>query len=216
MGGCSHLPVKPRDGKARQAVPPLAVGTTSHIKLLLGVDSVNIHGYPDVDTVDINESILKGEHMLPFFVLLVSTLVLRVIGMAGVSLFDSWTWCLRCGFALMFLFTASAHWGERRGDLIAMVPRIFPRPDLMVSATGVLELLGGLGLLIPALAHVAAAGLALLLIALLPANIRAAREHLTIAGRPVTALPVRALLQLVFIVAVIAAGFPGAVSFVAR
>jgi len=133
-----------------------------------------------------------------------------------VSPFDSWTWCLRCGLALMFLLTASAHWGKRRRDLIAMVPRVFSRPDLMVSATGVCEILGGLGLLIPAVAPVAAACLALLLIGLFPANIRAARKHLTIAGRPATALPLRALLQLVFITAVLAAGFPGASPFVAR
>ena len=154
--------------------------------------------------------------MLPFFVLLVSTLLLRVIGIAGVSPFDSWTWCLRCGLALMFLLTASAHWGKRRRDLIAMVPRVFSRPDLMVSATGVCEILGGLGLLIPAVAPVAAACLALLLIGLFPANIRAAREHLTIFGRPATVLSLRALLQLVFITAVLAAGFPGALAFVAR
>jgi uncharacterized membrane protein len=153
--------------------------------------------------------------MLPFFVLLVSTLLLRVIGMAGMSPFDSWTWCLRCGLALMFLFTASAHWGKRRRDLIAMVPRIFPRPELMVSATGAFEILGGLGLLIPAVAPVAAACLAMLLIGLFPANISAAREHLTIGGRPATPLPLRALLQLVFITAVLAAGFPGVFSFVA-
>ena len=96
--------------------------------------------------------------MFPFFVLLISTLLLRVVGMAGVRPFDSWTWCLRGGLALMFLFTASAHWGKRRGDLIAIVPRLFPRPDLMVSATGVFEILGGLGLLIPAVAPLAAAG----------------------------------------------------------
>jgi uncharacterized membrane protein len=154
--------------------------------------------------------------MFPFFVLLITTLILRVIGMAGISLFDSWTWCLRCGLALMFLFTASAHWGKRRRDLIAMVPRIVARPDLMVSATGVFEILGGLGLLIPAFAPVAAACLALLLIGLFPANMRAAREHLTIFGKPATALPLRALLQLVFITAVLAAGFPGAFPFVAR
>ena len=154
--------------------------------------------------------------MLPFFVLLASTLVLRVIGMAGLSPFDNWTWCLRSGFALMFLLTASAHWGKRRGDLIAMVPRVFPRPDLMVNATGVLEIVGGLGLLIPAVVPIAAACLALLLIGLFPANTRAAREHLTIGGRPATALPLRVLLQLVFIAAVIAAGFPGAFSFVVR
>jgi uncharacterized membrane protein len=154
--------------------------------------------------------------MFPFFVLLVSTLLLRVIGMTGMSPFDRWIWCLRCGLALMFLFTASAHWGTRRGDLIAMVPRVFPRPDLMVSATGVFEILGGLGLLLPAVAPIAAAFLAWLLIGLFPANIRAAREQLTIAGRPATALPLRALLQAVFITAVLAAGFPGVFAFVAR
>jgi uncharacterized membrane protein len=154
--------------------------------------------------------------MLPFLVLLISTLLLRVVGIAGVGPFESWTWCLRSGLALMFLFTASAHWGKRRGDLIAMVPRVFPRPDLMVSLTGVLEILGGLGLLIPAIAPGAAACLAMLLIGLFPANIRAARERLTIGGRPATVLPLRALLQLVFIAAVILAGFPGTFSSLAR
>jgi uncharacterized membrane protein len=154
--------------------------------------------------------------MLPFFVLLISTLLLRAIGAAGVGPFDSWTWCLRGGLALMFLFTASAHWGRRRGDLIAMVPSVFPRADLMVSVTGVLEILGGLGLLIPAIAPIAGACLAMLLVGLFPANVRAAREHLRIGGRPATALPLRALLQLVFVSAVITAGFPGTFSFLPR
>jgi uncharacterized membrane protein len=143
--------------------------------------------------------------MLPFIVLVIATLLLRAIGVAGVGFLNSWTWCLRGGLALMFLLTASAHWGKQRGDLIAMVPRVFPRPDLMVSATGVFEILGAVGLLIPAIAPVAAACLAMLLIALFPANIRAARERLTIGGRPATVLPLRALLQLVFIVAVLVA-----------
>ena len=97
-----------------------------------------------------------------------------------------------------------------------MVPRVFPRPDLMVSATGVLEILGGLGLLIPAVAPAAAACLAMLLIGLFPANIRAARELLTIGGRPATALPLRALLQLVYITAVLTAGFPNSFPIVTR
>ena len=146
--------------------------------------------------------------MIPFIVLVISTLLLKAIGVAGVDPFHGWTWCLRGGLALMFLFTASAHWGKRKGDLVAMVPSAFPRPDLIVSATGVLEILGAAGLLIPATAPVAAACLSALLIALFPANIRAAREGLTIGGRPATALPLRALLQLVFIAAALVAGFP--------
>ena len=148
--------------------------------------------------------------MLPFIVLVIATLLLRAIGAAGVPLLSNWTWCLRGGLALMFLLTAFAHWGKQRADFVAMVPRVFPHPDFMVSATGVLEILGAVGLLIPAIAPVAAAGLAMLLIALFPANIRAAREGLTIGGRPATALPLRTLLQLAFLVAVLVAGFPGA------
>ena len=154
--------------------------------------------------------------MIPFLVLVISTLLLRAIGAAGVDLLNNWTWCLRGGLAVMFLLTASAHWGKQRADLIAMVPRAFPRPDLMVSATGVFEILGAVGLLIPAIAPVAATCLAMLLIALFPANIRAAREGLAIGGRPATALPLRTLLQLVFLSAVLVAGFPGTFPFGVR
>jgi uncharacterized membrane protein len=145
--------------------------------------------------------------MLPFLVLMASTLVLRAFGAAGVPALQSWTICLRGALALMFLLTSSAHWGKRRPDLIRMVPAAFPRPDLIVTITGVLEILGALGLLFPATASAAAVCLAVLLIALFPANARAARQRLTIAGEPATPLLLRTLLQIVFIAALIAAGF---------
>ena len=154
--------------------------------------------------------------MVPLIVLVICALLLRAIGAAGVGVFKSWIWCLRGGLASMFLLTASAHWGKRRVDLIAMVPRILPRPDFMVSATGVFEILGAAGLLIPAMAPVAAACLTILLIALFPANIRAAREGLAIGGRSAMALPLRTLIQLLFIAAVLVAGFPAAFPFAAR
>jgi uncharacterized membrane protein len=65
-------------------------------------------------------------------------------------------------------------------------------------------------------ATVAAVCLAVLLVALFPANVRAAREDLTIGGRPATPLPLRALLQLVFISALMVAGFAGALPFAVR
>jgi uncharacterized membrane protein len=149
-------------------------------------------------------------------VLVISTVVLRAAGAAGLHPLDRWILCLRGGLALMFLFTSSAHWGKRRRDLIAMVPPVFPRPDLMVSLTGGLEIVGALGLLIPMTATAAAACLAVLLVALFPANVRATREKVTIGGRPATPLPLRALLQLAFIGALIVAGFPGAFRFAVR
>src|SRR5262249_54902350 len=132
--------------------------------------------------------------------------VLRAAGWAAVAALDNWSVPLRIALALMFLLTASAHWGRRRPDLIGMVPRVFPAPDLLVTATGVLEILGAVGLLIPATVRPAAAGLAALLVVMFPANVRAAREKLTIAGRPVPGVAVRTAMQLVFLAAIIAAG----------
>jgi len=107
----------------------------------------------------------------------------------------------------MFLLTASAHWGKRRPDLIRMVPPGFPRPHLIVTLTGCLEILGAVGLLFPATARAAAGCLVALLLSMFPANVRAARENLTIGGKKATALPLRTFLQAVFIAALVAAGF---------
>jgi uncharacterized membrane protein len=60
------------------------------------------------------------------------------------------------------------------------------------------------GLLIPLTTRAAAICLAILLVGMFPANMRAARERLTILGRPAPGLVVRGALQLIFIGALIA------------
>jgi uncharacterized membrane protein len=80
-----------------------------------------------------------------------------------------------------------------------MVPPLFPRPDVLVTLTGVLEILGAIGLLVPSTARAACICLVLLLIALFPANIHASRQQGSIAGKRVLNWPVRGLIQLVFI-----------------
>ena len=145
--------------------------------------------------------------MAPLIVLVASTLAFWLAGRAGVEVFRNPSFVLRAALAAMFLLTASAHWGKRRPDLIRMVPPVFPRPDLLVTLTGILEILGAIGLMVPSTAKVACIGLALLLLALFPANVYAARQHLTIAGRPVPRLAVRSALQLVFITTLIAAAW---------
>jgi len=91
----------------------------------------------------------------------------------------------------MFLVTAAAHWGPGRPDLIRMVPLRLPAAGSIVTLTGVLEILGAVGLLIPVTARAAATCLTVLLIVLFPANIRAARERLSILGRAAPRLAVR-------------------------
>ncbi len=107
---------------------------------------------------------------------------------------------LRFALAVMFGFTAVSHFVPRtRADLIRMVPPALPAPALLVSLTGLLELAGAIGLLVPPFARAAALALAALLIALFPANVHAARAGVQIAGRRATPLRYRLPLQLFWI-----------------
>ena len=142
--------------------------------------------------------------MVPFIVLVTLFVFLYILGHFRIPVAFGWWTSLRFALAGMFLLTVSAHWGKRRPDLIRMVPTSFPRPDLLITVTGVLEILGAVGLMLTNVAPYAALGLASMLVAVFPANIHAARQRLTIAGRPVEALLPRALLQIVFLAATIA------------
>jgi uncharacterized membrane protein len=138
--------------------------------------------------------------MAPLIALVLGFGLARTAGLLGVDALDGTTAALRVGLAVMFVLTGLAHFGAgRRADLIAMVPPGLPRPDLLVTLTGVLELAGAVGLLLPATARWAAAGLALLMVAMFPANVSAARRGLELGGRPVTRIVPRTVLQLLFI-----------------
>ncbi|GGM62762.1 hypothetical protein GCM10011608_54970 [Micromonospora sonchi] len=143
--------------------------------------------------------------MAPLIALLLTAAVARLAGLAGITALDGWHPSLRVGLAAMFVLTGLAHFGlGRRQDLIAMVPPRLPRPDLLVTVTGVLEFAGAVGLLVPATARWTGAGLAALMLVMFPANVSAARRGLTLGGRPVTPLGSRALLQVLFIAAAVA------------
>lgn len=141
--------------------------------------------------------------MAPLIVMIAAWLVGRLMGSVGVlPQADSWTGALRIALAMMFMFTAVSHFHPRtRPDLIRMVPEGLPAPALAVTATGVLELLGAVGLLVPEAMTAAAYGLMALLVAMFPANIHAARKGLMIAGRRATPLLWRLPLQLFWIAA---------------
>ncbi|MFI7281626.1 DoxX family protein [Micromonospora chersina] len=147
--------------------------------------------------------------MAPLIALVAGTAAARIAGLLGLAALDGWHPALRVGLALMFLLTGVAHFASRRADLIAMVPPSLPRPDLLVTVTGVLELAGALALLAPVTARWAAAGLALLMVAMFPANVSAARRRLTLAGRPVTPLGARTALQIVFVGAAVGVALGG-------
>ena len=131
-------------------------------------------------------------------VLFGSLVLYRAAGAAGVSLFSSWVVSARFALATMFVFTAVSHFAPMRKDLIAMVPPGLPRPNVLVFATGILELAGAGGLLLAATRFWAACGLILLMAAMLPANVSAARRGIEIRGRRVTPLWLRVPMQALF------------------
>ena len=147
--------------------------------------------------------------MQPLVALTVLFAAFTILGRLAIPLSFGWHTALRLSLGGIFLLTASAHWGRRRPDLIRMVPPALPRPDLLVTLTGVCEILGALGLMMPSVAPYSALGLSLMLLAMFPANVHAARERLAIGGRPVTRLGPRAVIQVVFVSATLCVFFQG-------
>jgi uncharacterized membrane protein len=131
--------------------------------------------------------------MIPLALMAIAWLAFRLAGLAAP---------LRDALAAMFVFTAVSHFAPRtRADLIRMVPPAFPAPALLVTLTGIVELAGAAGLMVPSLARPSAYALMALLIAMFPANVFAARRALTIGGRPATPLAVRLPMQVFWIAA---------------
>jgi uncharacterized membrane protein len=142
--------------------------------------------------------------MAPLITLVLSTVAARSIGWLGVTYVNSWTSALAVGLAAMFLLTGFSHFAPPlRRDLVAIVPPRLPAPGYLVTITGVLELLGAVGLLVPATRVAAAVCLLVLMVAMFPANVYASRmpdppKSMT------TRLPLRTAIQVVFLAAAVA------------
>jgi uncharacterized membrane protein len=137
--------------------------------------------------------------MLVLVILIAAILLFRGLGFAEAPAFASWSADVRDGLAVMLLFTGSAHFTPMKEDLIRMTPQWAPRPRAMVFFTGLCELGGAIGLVIPATRRAAGIALILFFIAVLPANIHAARAKVTLRGRPATPLWLRVPMQILFI-----------------
>jgi len=136
--------------------------------------------------------------MLVLIVLLVAWLVFRAIGAADVEALASWQHSARYALVVMFIFTATAHFNKVKRDLARMVPPYFPRPLLIVYVTGVLELLGAAGLVLPEFRRLAGICLIALLIGMFIANVNAAQKGVTLRGQPPTPLWLRTPMQILF------------------
>ena len=76
----------------------------------------------------------------------------------------------RTALALFFVVAGSLHFVVPDYYRV-IVPSYLPAPATLVAISGVAEIAGGVGLLVPRLRHAAGVGLIVLLVALLPANV---------------------------------------------
>ncbi|MGY0003396.1 DoxX family protein [Micromonospora sp. I033] len=143
---------------------------------------------------------------MPLLVLLIALVGLRGLGALGVRRFARRPAAAAHALALMLVMTASAHFVPAgvtvmptHDDLARMVPPAVPFPSAMVYLTGVLELLGAVGLVLPATRRAAGYCLALLFVVLLPANIYAATAAVPLAGEPASPLWQRVPEQILYI-----------------
>jgi uncharacterized membrane protein len=82
---------------------------------------------------------------------------------------------------------------------MAMIPDAFPAHAALVAISGVAEVLGGLGLLLPVTRRFAGWGLVALFVAVFPANVNMAVHHLPLGGHAVPSWMLWARLPVQFV-----------------
>lgn len=88
---------------------------------------------------------------------------------------------VRMVIASIFIFIGILHF-THTGKFVQIVPPFIPAPKGVVYVSGILEIVGGLGLLTPRYQEKAAFGLVLLLIVVFPANIYMAVKNIQLGG----------------------------------
>ncbi len=137
-------------------------------------------------------------------IVLISTFVIGLIIVKLRTEKTNWQLAGRIAMSVMLLFTAVAHFVFTEG-MVQMIPNFFPFKQELVYVTGVLEMVFAVGLLIPKTKTLIGWVLILFFIAVLPANIKAAMEHINyqtgaLDGNGLAYLWFRVPLQIFFIV----------------
>jgi len=113
--------------------------------------------------------------MKPFLVLLVSF----VIALLATKIFNHhWNviFAGNAAMSVMLLFTASGHFAFPKG-MSMMIPQFIPFKTALVYLTGLVEIAGAIGLLMPGIRWITSLLLIIFFILILPANIYAALQR---------------------------------------
>jgi uncharacterized membrane protein len=89
---------------------------------------------------------------------------------------------LLSAISLLFITTGLFHLLNPR-PFVEIVPSYLPAPEWLVAISGIFEIAGGIGLLVRQTRRLAAIGLILLLVAVVPANIHMLTHHPFFMGK---------------------------------
>ncbi len=95
-----------------------------------------------------------------------------------------WTTKGRIGATLFFLVTSSGHFMQTEA-MVEMLPPFVPFRTELIYFTGVLEVLGAVGLWLPRLDRLAGLGLMLMMVGLLPSNVYSAFNYVDFGGHEI-------------------------------
>lgn len=87
----------------------------------------------------------------------------------------------------------------------SIIPPVFPARPFLVVLTGVLEIAGAISLFVPRLRRAAAFWIAIMMVAIFPANIFAAGK--VVGGLQFPSVPVRLAMQIAYVALVLLAGY---------
>ncbi|TYQ30253.1 DoxX family protein [Pseudanabaena sp. UWO310] len=90
---------------------------------------------------------------------------------------------LRVVLSLFLIAAGTLHW-LMPNPFVKIVPSFLPYPLALVYISGVFEILGGIGLLLPSVSIAAAWGAIALFVAVFPANINMAVNRISLDGIP--------------------------------
>jgi uncharacterized membrane protein len=112
---------------------------------------------------------------------------------------------LRVLVALPLVFSGVLLHFFRMSVTASIIPPAFPARPFLVVLTGMLEIAGAIGLFVPRIRRPAAFWIAIMLVAIFPANIYAAGK--VVGGLLFPNVPVRLVMQIVYISLVLLAGY---------
>jgi uncharacterized membrane protein len=144
-------------------------------------------------------------YAIPVLLLISTILAFFSLGRGHYASFGTPQLLLRVVVALPLLVSGILFHILRTGALVSIIPPFFPARHFLVLLTGVFEIAGAVGLFVHAFRRPAAFWIAVMMVAIFPANVYAAGR--VVGGLHMPGVPVRTAMQISYIVLVLLAGY---------